>query len=222
MNDEGERLSPVQGGYGLLVDWLDSVSGKDWLGDLKVSLVHPYGIVPQAGMTQVADMDFFFLKTPQTKRQIRKFYGVDVNDENESDPSARRLGASADTTDQLVTMATAYYRNGKGGIGRLRDNCGAFSSAVMLCAALEGADGAKPEHRPQTYARVQRVYRAFIARNGSICCAELLGREKKPESPTPDARTNAYYSSRPCAKIIRMTCKIIDEMLAENAAGQED
>lgn len=46
-----------------------------------------------------------------------------------------------------------------GGIGRLRDNCGAFSSAVMLCAALEGADGAKPEHRPQTYARVQRVYR---------------------------------------------------------------
>ena len=105
-----------------------------------------------------------------------------------------------------------------GGIGRLRDNCGAFSSAVMLCAALEGADGAKPEHRPQTYARVQRVYRAFIARNGSICCAELLGREKKPESPTPDARTNAYYSSRPCAKIIRMTCKIIDEMLAENAA----
>lgn len=67
-----------------------------------------------------------------------------------------------------------------GGIGRLRDNCGAFSSAVMLCAALEGADGAKPEHRPQTYARVQRVYRAFIARNGSICCAELLGREKKP------------------------------------------
>ena len=102
-----------------------------------------------------------------------------------------------------------------GGIGRLRDNCGAFSSAVMLCAA-------QPEHRPQTYARVQRVYRAFIARNGSICCAELLGREKKPESPTPDARTNAYYSSRPCAKIIRMTCKIIDEMLAENAAGQED
>ena len=92
----------------------------------------------------------------------------------------------------------------------------------MLCAALEGSDGAKPEHRPQTYARVQRVYREFIARNGSICCAELLGREKKPESPTPDARTNAYYSSRPCAKIIRMTCKIIDEMLAENAAGQED
>ena len=116
LNDEGERLSPVQGGYGLLVDWLDSVSGKDWLGDLKVSLVHPYSIVPQAGVTQVSDMDFFFLKTPQTKRQIRKFYGVSVADEDESDPDARRLGASADTTDELVTMVTVYYRNAKGGI----------------------------------------------------------------------------------------------------------
>lgn len=120
LNDEGERLSPVQGGYGLLVDWLDSVSGKDWLGDLKVSLVHPYSIVPQAGVTQVSDMDFFFMKTPQTKRQIRKFYGVSVADEDESDPDARRLGASADTTDELVTMVTVYYRNAKGGIGRLR------------------------------------------------------------------------------------------------------
>ena len=120
LNDEGERLSPVQGGYGLLVDWLDSVSGKDWLGDLKVSLVHPYSIVPQAGVTQVSDMDFFFLKTPQTKRQIRKFYGVSVADEDESDPDARRLGASSDTTDELVTMVTVYYRNAKGGIGRLR------------------------------------------------------------------------------------------------------
>lgn len=120
LNDEGERLSPVQGGYGLLVDWLDSVSGKDWLGDLKVSLVHPYSIVPQAGVTQVSDMDFFFLKTPQTKRQIGKFYGVSVADEDESDPDARRLGASADTTDELVTMVTVYYRNAKGGIGRLR------------------------------------------------------------------------------------------------------
>lgn len=65
-----------------------------------------------------------------------------------------------------------------GGIGRLRDNCGAFSSAVMLCAALEGADGAKPEHRPQTYARVQRVYRAFIARRQHLLRGAVRAREE--------------------------------------------
>lgn len=109
-----------------------------------------------------------------------------------------------------------------GGIGRLRDHCGAFSAAVMLCGVLEGPEGAEKEHRPQTYARVQEVHRRFVERCGSICCAELLGREKAPETPTPDARTKEYYRSRPCARIIRQACKIIDEMLAEGNAQPEE
>ena len=120
INDEGERISPVQGGHGLLVDWLDSVSGRDWLGDLRVQLIHPRCIVPQAGVYQVADMDWVFLKTPQTRRQIRVNYGVELEGENESDPEARRLGDGPDTTEEIVTMVTAYYRNKNGGIGRLR------------------------------------------------------------------------------------------------------
>lgn len=109
-----------------------------------------------------------------------------------------------------------------GGIGRLRDNCGAFSAAVMLCGALEGKDGAKKEHRPQTYVRVQEVCRRFTARNGTINCAELLGREKGPEAPVPDDRTKEYYRRRPCARIIRSACQIIDDMLAEHDAAKEN
>ena len=120
INDEGERISPVQGGHGLLVDWLDSVSGRDWLGDLRVQLIHPRCIVPQAGVYQVPDMDWVFLKTPQTKRQIRVNYGVELEAESESDPDTRRLGDGPDTTDEIVTMVTAYYRNRTGGVGRLR------------------------------------------------------------------------------------------------------
>ena len=103
-----------------------------------------------------------------------------------------------------------------GGIGRLRDNCGAFSAAVMLAGVMEGEDGAKKVHRPRTYARVQELHRRFVEVNGSICCAELLGRAKAPEAPVPEERTAAYYRSRPCAKIIRRACAIIDEMLEEN------
>ena len=102
-----------------------------------------------------------------------------------------------------------------GGMGRLRMHCGAFSAAVMLAGILEGEDGAKKEHRPSTYARVQEIYRRFMEHNGTISCAELLGRTKAPERPTPDARTPEYYRSRPCAKIIRRACGIIDEMLEE-------
>ena len=60
------------------------------------------------------------MKTPQTKRQIRVNYGVELEGESESDPDTRRLGDGADTTDEIVTMVTAYYRNRTGGVGRLR------------------------------------------------------------------------------------------------------
>ena len=103
-----------------------------------------------------------------------------------------------------------------GGMGRLRDNCGAFSAAVMLAGAMEGPEGAQKEHRPQTYARVQEIHRRFVELNGTISCAELLGRAKAPEIPVPEARSAAYYRSRPCAKIIRRACAIIDDMLEEN------
>lgn len=102
-----------------------------------------------------------------------------------------------------------------GGMGRLRLHCGAFSAAVMLAGALEGPEGADKEHRPETYARVQEIYRRFLAMNGTISCAELLGRAGVPENPTPEERTPEYYAKRPCPRIIRSACQIIDGMLAE-------
>lgn len=102
-----------------------------------------------------------------------------------------------------------------GGMGRLRLHCGAFSAAVMLAGILEGADGALKEHRPSTYARVQAIYRRFMEENGTISCAELLGKAGVPEDPTPEERTPEYYARRPCARVIRSACEIIDEMLAE-------
>lgn len=121
INDEGERISPVQGGHGLLVDWQDGISGKDWLGDLRVTMMHPRGIIPQANVSQIADMDWIFLESPATRRQIKEAFGVALEEnENESDPDARRLGDSPDSSGEIVTLVTCYYRNSKGGIGRYR------------------------------------------------------------------------------------------------------
>ena len=102
-----------------------------------------------------------------------------------------------------------------GGMGRLRLHCGAFSAAVMLAGVLEGEDGDKKEHRPQTYARVQEIRRRFVERNGTVSCAELLGRAGVPEDPTPEERTPEYYAKRPCARVIRSACEIIDEMMTQ-------
>lgn len=99
-----------------------------------------------------------------------------------------------------------------GGIGRLRDNCGAFSAAVMVCGSLEQA-GHQPQGRAQVYARVQEIHRTFAERCGSVSCAELLHRHPKADGPTPEERTPAYYASRPCARVILQACRIIEEQM---------
>ena len=115
------------------------------------------------------------------------------------------------TQEQAAMVAVGHG----GGMGRLRLHCGAFSAAVMLAGAIEGSDGAKKEHRPQTYARVQEIYRRFIEVNGTVSCAELLGRAGVPEDPTPEERTPEYYRKRPCERVIRRAWRSIEEMLAE-------
>lgn len=115
------------------------------------------------------------------------------------------------TQEQAAMLSVGFG----GGMGRLRLHCGAFSAAVMLAGVMEGQDGALKEHRPQTYARVQEIHRQFVARNGTISCAELLGRAGVPENPTPEERTPEYYAKRPCVRIIRSACQLIDDMLAE-------
>lgn len=101
-----------------------------------------------------------------------------------------------------------------GGIGRLRQNCGAFSAAVMVCGALE-EKGHLPEGRPQVYGRVQDVYASFVERCGTVSCAELLRRHPRAEGPVPEERTPAYYASRPCARVILQACRIIEEQMAK-------
>ena len=115
------------------------------------------------------------------------------------------------TQEQAAMVAVGHG----GGMGRLRLHCGAFSAAVMLAGVMEGEDGAKKEHRPETYARVQEIHRQFLERNGTISCAELLGKAGVPEDPTPEERTSEYYAKRPCARIIASACEMIDGMLAE-------
>ena len=153
------------------------------------------------------------------------FYGGKIMGKREEQAAANFLAgcncaqavlmAYADVLGLTQEQAALVSVGHGGGLGRLRLHCGAFSAAVMLAGALEGAEGAKKEHRPQTYARVQEIHRRFVEQNGTISCAELLGRAGVPEAPTPEERTPEYYRKRPCERVIRSACKIIDEMLAE-------
>ena len=54
----------------------------------------------------------------------------------------------------------------------------------------------------------QELAAQFKAENGSLICSELLGIAPKPQEPTPEARTEAYYHKRPCAEMVGNAVRI--------------
>lgn len=100
-----------------------------------------------------------------------------------------------------------------GGMGRIRTVCGAFSSMVMLAGSMYGSEGGNPEARQSVYALVQEMQKEFIELNGAYICADLLGKPPLPQAPTPDARTQSYYQTRPCLRVVENACAILEKHL---------
>lgn len=91
-----------------------------------------------------------------------------------------------------------------GGMGRLREVCGAVTGMFMAAGLIYGPDdptddAAKKAH----YARIQQLAADFKARNGTIICRELLGLQEQVSDPTPSPRTPAYYQKRRCGAFIQ-------------------
>lgn len=103
-----------------------------------------------------------------------------------------------------------------GGMGRLREVCGAVSVPFMVIGALYGySDNNTGDEKVAHYRRVQEFAHRFEEKYGTIICRELLDRNVKHESPVPDARTNEYYMSRPCPDIIEFAADLLEQYINE-------
>lgn len=103
-----------------------------------------------------------------------------------------------------------------GGMGRLREVCGAVSGMFMVAGLLYGYDGAETgTKKAEHYARIQHLAERFSQDTGSIVCRELLGLDRKKDSPTPDKRTEEYYKKRPCRELVGLAAEILEEMIEE-------
>lgn len=120
LNDQMERTIPIQGGGFWLVEWDNGIKTHSTVGDVTVSILHPKQVIPQDGVFgRVEDMDAIALKLPQTRESVRRKYGKDVSDEGEEAPEVRALDEDAAEAEDLVTQYVVYYRNDKGGVGKL-------------------------------------------------------------------------------------------------------
>ena len=104
-----------------------------------------------------------------------------------------------------------------GGMGRMREVCGAVSGMLMVLGLATGeyapTDTAK---KAEQYKTVQQLANEFRKKNGSIICRELLGLSQNGEKispPTPSERTDEYYKKRPCALLVQDAAEILENYL---------
>lgn len=101
-----------------------------------------------------------------------------------------------------------------GGVGGLREVCGAFLGMSMALGALKGYatpddQAAKEKH----YAMIQQKAELFKTDYGTLICRDLLAQNGVTPSPVPAKRTEAYYASRPCSKYVAACARYAEEEL---------
>lgn len=99
-----------------------------------------------------------------------------------------------------------------GGMGRLREVCGALSALLMVDGLTEGySDPKDRQAKAEHYRRTQELAAQFRDEMGSILCRELLSQPST--SPVPQERTPEYYSSRPCLRAVRCAARLGTQVL---------
>lgn len=115
------------------------------------------------------------------------------------------------TPEQSAKMVSAFG----GGMGRLREVCGAVSGMFFVTSLLYGYD--QPEDDPakkELYRLVQQLAQQFREVNGSIICREIL--KNPPSDPNPTPRTAQFYQTRPCARLVMTAAEILDRYIEEH------
>ncbi|MBP3413145.1 MAG: hypothetical protein J6K89_07780, partial [Oscillospiraceae bacterium] len=70
INDKAERTAKKQGAVGLLPEWDSSLRTHNTVGENTLRVIHPRKIVPQDGVEDLEDMDYYFVRIPMTRKAI--------------------------------------------------------------------------------------------------------------------------------------------------------
>ena len=130
--------------------------------------------------------------------------------------------AYTDLTDIDPEKFAAIVEPLGGGMGRLREVCGAVTGMFIISGSTHwGQSTTDRQVRAEIYSGVQQLAERFRHECGSIVCRELLGLTQKSDPPVPEERTPAYYRRRPCADCIALAARLTGEYLNEYYAKQE-
>ena len=124
--------------------------------------------------------------------------------------------AFCDVTGMEPSLAAKMASSFGGGMGRMREVCGAVSGMLLVAGLLYGYDdpGEKDANKKAHYQLVQELAGKFREEIGSIVCREIL--KNPPSDPNPTPRTAEFYRQRPCTRLVILAAQILDEYIKEH------
>ena len=127
--------------------------------------------------------------------------------------------AFSDLTGLDKDFSAKFASSFGGGMGRMREVCGAVSGMLMVLGTLYGYDDTVEDdaQKKQLYKDVQALAAQFREECGSIICREIL--KNPPSDPNPTPRTAEFYAKRPCARMVMTAARLMDEFIAEHPLG---
>ena len=122
--------------------------------------------------------------------------------------------AFCDITGMEESYAARLSSSFGGGMGRLREVCGAVSGMLMVAGLLYGYDenGENDCNKKAYYQLVQSLAGQFREEVGNIVCRDIL--KNPPTDPAPTPRTAEYYAQRPCVRMVMTAARILDDYIA--------
>ncbi|MDP4240305.1 MAG: C-GCAxxG-C-C family protein [Bacteroidota bacterium] len=122
--------------------------------------------------------------------------------------------AYADIYDIDVQTAAKLASSFGGGMGRLREVCGAVTGMFLVLGLhYPFTDTTDKAAKDTNYKAVQRTANAFKEVMGSYICADLLKIKQEPQAPESSVRDAAYYQLRPCARCVAVAAEIVGKEL---------
>ena len=123
--------------------------------------------------------------------------------------------AFSDVTGLDADFSARMVSSFGGGMGRLREVCGAVSGMFFVLGYLYGYETPGDDVRKKRlYTDVQTLAARFREQAGSIVCREIL--KNPPSDPNPTPRTAEFYKVRPCARLVLLAAELMDAFIAEH------
>lgn len=120
------------------------------------------------------------------------------------------------TQEQTAKMLAPFG----GGFGRLREVCGAVSGMTFVYGCLYGYETPNSEAQMHVYETEQALAAQFREKAGSIVCRDIL--KNPPSDPVPSPRTEEYYATRPCVRMVYTATSILDDYISAHPLQKDN